>query len=339
MSDGWVRFLGDVLPCQEFNVELDGDRPIVLNLESPITTTHSPAMGKVVLRSDADWLTPAFGKALRVACLANNHIMDHGGQGLTNTIAALESKGIDWFGAGPTRASVRNGIIVGLGGFRVGFAGYVCPSTNPIYADDDAPGVVPPELGAVRADLASLRDRGANRVVVCLHWGAEEVPYPRPGDVVLARAVAELGADLIIGHHSHCIQPYEIRNRRPIFYGIGNAVMPDLDLPCNFDSANQPTRRFVKHQRRWNRRSLAVDYHLETRQVHVQRARFDGSTLSFHPGCVSRSLLLNVKLRYQANVFRMAGVYGQVRNLVAGFVERPRLPQLHHIKSLWKGIE
>ena len=159
--------------------------------------------------------------------------------------------------------------------------------------------------------------------------------YPKPSDIAIARIIADMGADLIIGHHSHCIQPYEVHNGCPIFYGIGNAVMPDLDLPCDYNESQQPGRQFVKRQRPWNRRSLAVDYSLKTQQVHVHKLYFDGHKLICRrrPGAASR--LLVGEMSRQARAFRFAMFYGQFRNLLAGFMERPRLPRLHHLRSLW----
>src|SRR5262249_12966536 len=37
-----------------------------------------------------------------------------------------------------------------------------------------------------------------------------------------ARLAVDFGADLVIGHHPHIIQPFEIYNGRPIFYSVGN---------------------------------------------------------------------------------------------------------------------
>lgn len=336
LSDFRIRFLGDVVPFANCRVELPGDVPVVLNLECPITRTKVPAQAKVVLKTETDWLTPAFGKRLCVACLANNHIMDYGAQGLADTVAVLEAAGVVWFGAGMCREQVRNAVVANIHNHRIGFSGYVCPSTHPIFATADTPGVLPLDLNLISEDLRCLRAQGAERVVVCLHWGAEEIPYPRPDDITLARTIAEMGADLIIGHHSHCIQPYEVHAGCPILYGIGNAIMPHLDLPCNYDSLQQPAGKYVKKQRIWNRTSLAVEYSTSTRQVHLQKIIYDGDCLRLRRSCVAGVRLLGGRTSAQAVFFRLAAFYGTLRCLVAGFAEHPRLPRLHHLRSLCK---
>ncbi len=335
IADLCLRFLGDVVPSEKFLVEIPSEIPVVVNLECPITKAKVPAQGKVVLKAEVDWLTTAFGKNLLVVCLANNHIMDYGSEGFADTVALLEKSGVAWFGAGNCLAEVRNGVVLDIGNHRIGFCGYVCPSTHPVFATLNMPGVVPLDLELIRADLRAARAKGAERIVVCLHWGDEEVPYPKPDDIALARTISEIGADLIIGHHSHCIQPYEIYRGCPIFYGIGNAVMPDLDVPCDYNAAQQPGCQFVKKQRPWNRRSLTVDYFIKTNQVLVRKLNFNGYNLIFQKPLVPASRLLEGESSRQDRFFHFARLFGQFRNLVASFAERPRMPRLHHLRSLW----
>jgi poly-gamma-glutamate synthesis protein (capsule biosynthesis protein) len=66
-------------------------------------------------------------------------------------------------------------------------------------------------------------------VVVALHWGLEFELYPHPQQVRWAHRFAELGADLVIGHHPHVPQPVEIYRPAsdpdravPILYSLGN---------------------------------------------------------------------------------------------------------------------
>lgn len=59
-------------------------------------------------------------------------------------------------------------------------------------------------------------------VVVCIHWGFEYNRLPMPLDIDLAHKAIDAGADLIIGHHPHCVQPKEIFKEKPIYYSLGN---------------------------------------------------------------------------------------------------------------------
>jgi poly-gamma-glutamate capsule biosynthesis protein CapA/YwtB (metallophosphatase superfamily) len=64
---------------------------------------------------------------------------------------------------------------------------------------------------------------------LCLHWGLEFEFFPRQEQIDIAHHLIEHGADAIISHHAHNIQPLELyRTKRdpdrvaPILYGLGN---------------------------------------------------------------------------------------------------------------------
>ena len=66
--------------------------------------------------------------------------------------------------------------------------------------------------------------------MVLLHWGGrvEEGYYPDFNQPRLARKIIDLGADLIIGGHSHTVQPYEVYKGKSIFYSLGNFCFDDI---------------------------------------------------------------------------------------------------------------
>ena len=77
----------------------------------------------------------------------------------------------------------------------------------------------PPD--ALAWDIGSLRPL-VDRIVVTFHWG---VPYEREPSAetrAKARLAIDYGADLVIGHHPHIVQPAEVYRARPIFYSVGN---------------------------------------------------------------------------------------------------------------------
>ncbi|NOZ00573.1 MAG: CapA family protein [Deltaproteobacteria bacterium] len=184
---GRLFFAGDTYLPRAFPSTIDGVGGLVFNLEHPITRRTAPATGKVVLKADAEHFIRTFGGGPLAACLANNHIMDYGPEGLEDTIAALDALGVGYFGAGTRDDNCGNPIILDMGGIRVALSGYVCPTTHPVFAEGARPGVAPIDAAAITRDTALARKAGADRVVVCLHWGAEEVFLPSPGDAAPER--------------------------------------------------------------------------------------------------------------------------------------------------------
>jgi len=74
-----------------------------------------------------------------------------------------------------------------------------------------------------------LRDSRAERRIVNLHWGYEHTDMPAPFQRRLAYRLIDAGADLIIGHHPHVPQGWEIYREKPIYYSLGNFNFWQLD--------------------------------------------------------------------------------------------------------------
>jgi hypothetical protein len=73
----------------------------------------------------------------------------------------------------------------------------------------------------------------ADLVVVSIHWGIEYERLPDASQREQARWLIQQGADLIVGHHPHVIQPPECIEGHPVFFSLGNHV---------FDQAYPPTK-------------------------------------------------------------------------------------------------
>ena len=62
---------------------------------------------------------------------------------------------------------------------------------------------------SIEGDIQALRDAGCALVIVSYHWGEEKDYVPNERQVPLGRATIDAGADLVIGHHSHRMNPIE----------------------------------------------------------------------------------------------------------------------------------
>jgi len=66
--------------------------------------------------------------------------------------------------------------------------------------------------------------------ILMLHWGGkyENSYYPGPQQVKMAREFIKGGADLIIGHHSHTLQPVLHYRGKSVFFSLGNFCFADI---------------------------------------------------------------------------------------------------------------
>jgi poly-gamma-glutamate synthesis protein (capsule biosynthesis protein) len=330
-----LYFLGDVYLPSPVRLESELPAPLVYNLEAPLTRATHGWPRTVNLRCEEDHTLATFGERPLAVCLANNHIMDFGAEGLAETVARLDGAGVAHFGAGPAESNCGNPLLLTVSDTSVALLGYVCPTAHPVFAVEGAhPGVAPITLERIRRDVEEARARGAACVVVCLHWGIEELDIPRPADIQLAHAVAEVGVDLVVGHHAHCIQPFEVHAGVPIFYGLGNAIFPDVECWSEYDDAGNPGERYRKRQNYWNRPSLAVEYDVVTGAFRVDRWYCDGRTLRMtHRDVTEPSLRPMPPGRYEA-AFRRRHFQSVWRNKFVNYVRSPKLPRARHLRSL-----
>jgi poly-gamma-glutamate capsule biosynthesis protein CapA/YwtB (metallophosphatase superfamily) len=156
---------------------------------------------------------------VNVVTLANNHLMDCGRAGVLETLDALASAGVAAVGGAENEEAAHRPVIRQAGRWRIGLLAYYWNRRTAATSEFPGSAIDSPEH--LIADIAALRKQ-VDRVVVEFHWG---VPYecePLPEDREKARLAVDCGADAVVGHHAHVIQPMEVYRGCPIFYGVGN---------------------------------------------------------------------------------------------------------------------
>jgi poly-gamma-glutamate capsule biosynthesis protein CapA/YwtB (metallophosphatase superfamily) len=225
---GWPW--GDALPLIE---QMAPDLRLI-NLETSITRSGDAARGKAVHYR----MTPENVGCLAVArpdacALANNHVLDFGGQGLQDTLHTLATVGITAVGAGSDAAGAAEPAVVTLpGGNRVVVCSTGTQSSGipPAWAaTSDRAGVyLLPEISIAAADevadLARQRKRPGDLATVSIHWGSNW-GYDVPADhVMFAHRLIDRGVDLVHGHSSHHPRPIQVYRGKLILYGCGDFI-------------------------------------------------------------------------------------------------------------------
>jgi len=169
------------------------------------------------------------GFNLKVACLANNHVYDHLEDGFQKTISFLDKNGIKSLGASIDNNDFKQPLIIEKNGIKIGLLNYVTNDTNPNLPKGIRVKLNWFDLKRVIKDISFLKEK-VDHIVLSLHWGGrlEGGMYPDWDQPIIARKLIDAGADLIIGHHSHTVQPYEIYKGKYIFYSLGNFCFSDI---------------------------------------------------------------------------------------------------------------
>jgi hypothetical protein len=207
---------GDFLPALR-----DADLRIV-NCECALTKARKP-----VWKSGAVFKgLPAHAAGLaavpfEVACLANNHVLDYGLDGLKETLRVLRRNGVRTVGAGLSFREAAAPLRLTASGQRVTVVNF--SEGEDLTASTGGPGVCGWEIERLAGEVRRAKARG-DFVIAIGHAGLEYVPVPPPYVVSAFRALADAGADCVVGHHPHVPQGLETRRGRLIAYSLGNFV-------------------------------------------------------------------------------------------------------------------
>ena len=206
----------------------------IVNLETSVTRSADFAPGKAVCYR----MNPANLPCLEVVrpdvcVLANNHVLDFGVRGLTETLEVLAGAGLRTAGAGADLAAARRPVIVPVDDDHrvvVLALGAASSGIPPHWAATQRrPGVrLLPALSPAAADDVAVQVRQLRRpgdvVIASVHWGSNW-GYAVPDEQIrFAHRLIEGGVDVVHGHSSHHPRPIEVYRDRLVLYGCGDFV-------------------------------------------------------------------------------------------------------------------
>lgn len=199
----------------------------VVNLECAASDLGEPEAKAFVFRCDPDALDEMAAAGVEVANLGNNHSGDYGKEALVDSVRQVEAGGMAAVGAGVDSARAHRAAVFDIDGWTVAVVGFggVYPTLD-WFATEDRPGMADGDTVETMVATVEAADAVADIVLVTIHWGVELDTAPRPGDRERAAALVAAGADAIFGHHAHRLQPLELVDGVPVFWGLGNFVWP-----------------------------------------------------------------------------------------------------------------
>lgn len=171
------------------NVFTDRDLPSLVKEYSPAYWYRAPSSFADILREGG----------IEAVSIANNHIQDYGGEGRKDTIAALENAGVLWGDPTRTIRLEKDGFAIAILCTTITSGGYTT-----VWE--------PLEEAAAWADYR----------IVFFHGGVERSYEIDPTVRAVCRQMAEAGADMVVGHHPHVLQPTEVWQGVTICYSLGN---------------------------------------------------------------------------------------------------------------------
>ena len=193
----------------------------IINLECPVTDSNN----KIVktgphLKGNATIIAKVLDALnIDMVTLANNHIMDYSEKGLKDTLSFCKKNNLQYVGAGTKLSEASLTKFIQVGKFRIALVNIA--ENEWASATLTSAGANPVDIinNAKQLQEAKLQ---ADKVIVIVHGGHEYYNLPSPRMQKLYRFFVDSGADLVVGHHTHCVSGYELYNEVPIYYSLGN---------------------------------------------------------------------------------------------------------------------
>lgn len=220
---------------------------ICANLESPIDVTKP--------KTDMSDKAPRFngsvemlrqflrdGEGINVLSTANNHCLNQGEDGLTQTLNLLDQYPCYKVGTARDKAEQDDIPIVDVNGIKIAYLAYTfglngdrIPEGKEYLVNlvklNDPNG----DISLIKRHAAIAREKKADIIIACLHWSLEFESFPIQNVINMGhRILKETGIDVIVGNHAHVVQPIEkyvfkdpvtgIEKTGIIAYSLGNLV-------------------------------------------------------------------------------------------------------------------
>ena len=219
---------GDALPeLERVNVDFR-----IINLETAITSAETPWPRKGIhYRMHPQNISCLTAAQISACALANNHVLDWGYDGLTETLKALDTAGIAHAGAGNDAEEAMQPAVLNIAGngrllfFSFGSATSGIPQDW--RATSISPGVnllddLSEATAATVAGQMRAHQQTGDLIVASIHWGRNwgyEIPR---NQIMFAHRLIEGGIAIVHAHSSHHVKAIEVFKERLILYGCGD---------------------------------------------------------------------------------------------------------------------
>ena len=199
------------------------------NLEGPISDKGIKVGSIYSFRAEPEAIEGLTFAGFNLISLANNHAFDYGREALEDCLAKLSKAGIDYVGAGFNEGEAYGGrtpVIKEIEGTKIGFLAYTNLGPESWKASEKNSGIAwisEKDFEKIKKDIENAKQQ-SDILVVSFHTGTEYSKTPNQFQTIFYKSLIDAGADFVIGHHSHVVQPVEKYNQGWIAYSLGNFV-------------------------------------------------------------------------------------------------------------------
>jgi len=204
----------------------------IVNLETAITSAETPWPEKGIhYRMHPQNIGCLTAAQISACALANNHVLDWGYDGLSETLKTLDATGIAHAGAGNDSEEAMQPAVLNTSANGRLLLFSFASGTSGVPQDWKATSISPgvnllddlSEATAARvADRMRAHQQPGDLIVASIHWGGNW-GYEIPGhQIMFAHRLIEEDIAIVHGHSSHHVKAIEVFKERLVLYGCGD---------------------------------------------------------------------------------------------------------------------
>ena len=240
-----LYFVGDIMfdrGVEEMVLKNDGDWNFILspiikdlqkadflfgNLESMISDKGYNIGSIYSFRADPRSIEVLSSAGFSALSIANNHSFDYTVEALKDTMIRLKEENIEYVGGGFTEKEAHSPLLYTLPNETIiGILGYTSVGAPGWQARPSVPGVAwmdEDKLNILQRDIEKTKEK-ADIVIVSIHFGNEYEKEASKTQRLIGESAIDFGADLVVGHHPHVLQPVEKYKEGWIAWSLGNFI-------------------------------------------------------------------------------------------------------------------
>lgn len=217
------NFNGDYARIFE-NLEILKEADIVFaNLEGPVSNKGKDRRNLYSFRMDPAVIEAIKNSGINIVSVANNHVGDWGRDAYIDNLARLKDGGVLYAGGGNNSEEAETPTVIEVNGIKIGFLGFSDVGPNDMEVGKDKAGLLLARNSRFN-EIIQDASRQVNHLVVSFHFGDEYKTQHNARQEYLAHKAVDAGAKLVIGHHPHVVQDFEVYKNSYIAYSLGNFI-------------------------------------------------------------------------------------------------------------------
>ncbi len=221
-----IREVGDGdynFPFAKIKSDFEGFDFLFANLEGPVSDVGRNVGSIYSFRMDPQTVSAVKNAGFDAVSVANNHIGDWGREAMADTFNRLTAQNIIIVGGGGNSIEAFTPRVTEVKGLRIALIGASQFGRGYLEAGTSTPGIAVIDVEKLSEEVRAARSL-SDLVIVSLHFGSEYELEHNSFQEQIAHSLIDAGADLIVGHHPHVIEPLEAYGRGYIVYSLGNFI-------------------------------------------------------------------------------------------------------------------